>query len=542
MTPHQIKTLRKQLTGSITDHKEVRDYFATDGSVFTINPSAVIYPRQVEDVQIAARYAYEQAQAGKPFSLIGRGKGTDQSGGALGSGAMVVFPSSMNRIRRLTKDTVTVEPGLVYGALQRVLHTHGRFLPPYPSSVDYSTVGGAAANNTAGEKSFKYGATAAWIKRLKVVLDDGSLIETRRLSRREVARKKGLMTREGDLYRGIDGLLQDHSALIKETQPHTSKNAAGYRLAAVRGSGGSIDLTQLFIGAQGTLGLITEITFATAHFESRRTLVIASFDSLEKVGDSVLRLQKLQPSAMEVIDQYALSALQTAQPQLLEGIVAGELPKILLMVEFDNQSHVRQNLLGRRAERIMHKYTKTHRILASRQDQAKLWHIRHAAAAVVSLNHKIKKALPIIEDACVPVAKMDEFLEGVYKLLKKHKLESAVWGHAGDGNFHLQPFLDLSKAKDRKTVFKLMDEFYTLVIKLGGTTTGEHGDGLLRAPYLEKLYGREMYEVFKEVKQICDPHGIFNPDIKLGVTKKDLEPLLRDEYSMGHLYDHMPIC
>jgi FAD/FMN-containing dehydrogenase len=175
------------------------------------------------------------------------------------------------------------------------------------------------------------------------------------------------------------------------------------------------------------------------------------------------------------------------------------------------------------------------------KEQQRLWKIRHSAAAVIWMNNGPKKALPIIEDGCVPVEKLSEFLDGVYKMLKKHKLEIAVWGHAGDANFHMQPFMDLSKAADRKKVFKVMDEFYGMVIKMGGTTAGEHNDGLLRAPYLKKLYGEEMYDLFKDVKNLCDPKGIFNPRIKLDVTKSDLEGVLRHEYSMRHLYDHMPM-
>jgi FAD/FMN-containing dehydrogenase len=541
MKPAQIKELRKRIDGEITDAKDAREYFSTDGSVFTIMPSAVVYPENAQDVQSIVAYAQEESQKkDKKFSLIARGKGTDQAGAALGDGAMVVFPAHMRHVGRVTKDTVTVQPGMIFGSLQQILHTHERFLPFYPSSVDYATMGGAVANNTCGEMTYKYGSTAEWVKSLKVVLDDGSVIETKRISKRRLNHKKGLMTREGDIYRQIDGLLQDNAALIKQSQPHTSKNAAGYRLGHVRGKDGSFDLSQLFIGAQGTLGIVTEATFKTAPYQHHTTLVVGYFDSLEKAGEAVLKLQKLGPAAMEVVDYYLLDFLRKNQPETIEGLVPDELPKVVILIEFDNASHLRQNFLARRTERILSKLATSQRATQSNRTEHKLWKIRHSAAAVIWMNNGPKKALPIIEDGCVPVEKLPEFLDGVYKLLKKHKLEIAVWGHAGDANFHMQPFMDLSKAKDRKTVFKLMDEFYGMVMKMGGTTAGEHNDGLLRAPYLEKLYGAETYDLFKRVKEICDPQAIFNPRIKLDVTKKDIEPLLRHEYSMKHLYDHMP--
>jgi FAD/FMN-containing dehydrogenase len=542
MKPAQIKELRECLTGEITSSKEAREYFSTDGSVFTIMPSAVIYPQNTEDVRETVAYAHDQAtKESKKFSLIARGKGTDQAGAALGDGAMVVFPAHMNKVLRITKDTVTVQPGIIFGTLQNILHTHGRFLPPYPSSIDYATMGGAVANNTCGEKTYKYGSTADWVRNLKVVLDDGSIIETKRISKRELHRKKGLMTREGDLYRLIDGLIQDNASIIKETQPKTSKNSAGYRLGHIKGKDGSFDLSQLFIGAQGTLGIVTEMTFATAPYEPRTNLVVGYFDSLDKASEAVLKLQKLQPSAMEVVDYYLLDFLRKNQPETLVGVLPeGDLPRVVILVEFDNPSHFRQNLQGRAAEKVLSKLATHQRTSTNRREQERLWKIRHSAAAVIWMNNGPKKALPIIEDGCVPVEKMPEFLNNVYKILQKHKLEIAVWGHAGDANFHMQPFMDLSKKKDRETLFKVMDEYYAMVMKLGGTTAGEHNDGLLRAPYLKKLYGTDTYELFRQVKQICDPRGIFNPRIKLDVTKDDLEPLLRHEYSMKHLYDHMP--
>lgn len=541
MKSAQIKALQSQIDGSVTDAKDAREYFSTDGSVFKIMPSAVVYPQNAQDVQKAVAYASQQADTKTTkFSLIARGKGTDQGGAALGDGAMVVFPAHMNHIGKVTKDTVTVQPGVIFGSLQKVLHSHGRFLPPYPSSIDFATMGGAVANNTCGEMTYKYGSTADWVQSLQVVLDDGSLIETKRISKRALNRKKGLMTREGEIYRKIDGLIQDHAALIKSTAIKTRKNSTGYRLGAIKGRDGSFDLSQLFIGAQGTLGMVTEATFKTAEYQHFTTLVVGYFDSLEKAGEAVLKLKKLRPAAMEVVDYYLLDFLRKNQPETIAGLVPDELPKVVILIEFDNPSHLRQNILRRRATRILSKLTTEQRWTQNPRTEHRLWKIRHSAAAVIWMNNGPKKALPIIEDGCVPVEKLPDFLEGVYALLKKHKLEIAVWGHAGDADFHMQPFMDLSKVKDRKLVFKVMDEFYDMVIKMGGTTAGEHNDGLLRAPYLKDLYGQEMYDVFKAVKQICDPKGIFNPRIKLDVTKKDLEPLLRHEYSMKHLYDHMP--
>jgi FAD/FMN-containing dehydrogenase len=150
------------------------------------------------------------------------------------------------------------------------------------------------------------------------------------------------------------------------------------------------------------------------------------------------------------------------------------------------------------------------------------------------------KAVPIIEDGIVPPEKLEEYINGVYQLFAGLQLQAAIWGHAGDGNLHMQPFLDLSQIGDRQKAFRLIDEYYKLVISLGGSTSGEHGDGRLRAPYLEQLYGPEAYAVFTKVKQIFDPYGTMNPGVKTGVTLEDIKPLVRNSYSLEHLYDHMP--
>lgn len=538
--PNHFKELQHRVRGNVSTANDMLDYFSTDGSVFTIRPKGVVYPKTTADVVATVKYANELAEKGVKIGITARGKGTDQAGGALGDGLMVVFPAHMNRLLKVDKDVAVVQPGLLYRTFQDTLHSHGRFLPPYPSSIDFSSIGGAVANNACGEKTLKYGGTRDWVKSLEVVLADGSVINTRRLSKRELSRKKGLMTLEGAIYRGIDSLIMDNKAIIEASGPHTSKNSAGYALKNVKHKDGSFDLTQLFIGSQGTLGIFTEATIATAAYNPKTTLVVGFFDSIEKAGEAVLQLQGLKPSAMEVVDYYLLEHVRRTKPGLIGHLVPEELPKMVVLIEFDNKSQLQQNLLARRASRILKRFAKEQRTETDAHKQDELWKIRRSAAAVIWQTEGKKKALPIIEDGVVPIEKLPEFLDRVYKLLAKYKLEMAIWGHAGNANFHMQPWMDLSKVKDRKMVFDLMDEFYSMVIKMGGSTCGEHNDGLLRAPYLKKLYGSEMYDLFLQVKAICDPQNILNPRIKLNLTREDIEPLLRKEYSMEHLYDHMP--
>jgi FAD/FMN-containing dehydrogenase len=536
-----VSDLTPDLAGYITAQKDVREYFSTDGSIFKIEPTAVVYPKNEADVIKVVKYVAAQAAEGNVIGITPRGKGTDQGGGALGSGIMMAFPAYMSKMIRLERNRVTVQPGVNYQLLQDVLHAEQRFLPPYPSSIAWATMGGAVANNSCGEKTYKYGSTRHYVESMKIVLSDGSLITTRKLTPRELSKKKGQNDLEGHLYRQVDHILSDHKELISKMHPHTTKSSSGYSLWRIRDpKDGTFDLGQLFVGSQGTLGIVTEITFKTVPYNPTPTLIAAYFDDIKKAGEAVVRLKALGASAIELVDENLLKFLLKHKPGQLDGLLPEQLPKIVFLVEFDDASSFKRGIKARRALRILKKLTYSTRISNDVAEQERLWKIRHSAAAVIWMNDGPKKALPIIEDGCVPSDKIPEFLEKVYKLFAKYGLESAVWGHAGDGDMHMQPFFDLSKKLDREKVFELADDYYNMVIKMGGTTCGEHNDGLIRAPYLKKLFGKDMYHVFQQIKETFDPYNVMNPQVKMNVEKADIIPLVRHEYSMKHLYDHMP--
>ncbi len=532
--------LSKHLRGEVLDKKTALDYFSTDGSIFTVMPRAVVYPQDVTDVRKIAKFSWQLAERGKKLPITARGKGTDQGGGALGSGLMMVLPAHMNRLLDIDRQTVTVEPGMLYGDLQRTLHSHGRFLPPYPSSIEFSTVGGAVANNACGEKTLKYGCTADYIQELEVVLANGEVMRTRPLSKRELNKKKGKTDFEGEIYRKVDGLLLDNAETIEQARPNVSKNAAGYALWDIRQPDGTFDLSRLIAGSQGTLGTVTEITLRTEAYNPYTHLLAVFFDDIEKAGQAASELQKLNPSAMEVVDYHLLDFLQRNHPEKLQGVIDGELPKLVFLVEFDNEKKGARKRKAKKAQKIVRDLALDVRTTTDPDEQDDLWKIRRSAAAVIWQDKGKKKALPIIEDGVVPIEKLPDFLRRAYDLFKKYNLEIAVWGHAGNANFHMQPFLDLGDTQDRQTVYKLMDDFYRMLVEMGGSTCGEHNDGRLRAPYLRELYGDDMYGLFQQVKDIFDPHRILNPEVKVDVTKDTTRKQMRNSYAMEHLYDHMP--
>lgn len=535
-----LSNFRQKLDGEAVVDTHTRDFFSTDGGIFKVEPKLVIYPRTENDVVETVKFSSYMSKSGRPLPITARGKGTDQSGSSLSEGISLVFPAHMKKITRLTAQTVSVQPGLIYSNLETVLKSHGRYLPPYPASVELCSIGGAIANNAAGEKTLKYGATRNYVNGLRVVIHNGDVIETRRLTKKELKQKKKQDNLEGQLYNKLDVLIETNKELIYKQKPGVSKNSAGYALWDIKRPDGSFDMSQLFVGAQGTLGIITEAQLRHVPFNPHTTLLVGYFESVTKMQQAVVKLAKLAPSALELVDDNVINFVLENSPEVIKGLLPEKMPKVVLLVEFDDEKSKLQQKKAVSAKAILAEYAFEQKLSTNSTEQDKLWRIRRQAAAVIWMNQGPKKALPIIEDAVVPLDKFEEFIGQAYHILDKYKVNIAVWGHAGNGHLHIQPFMDLSNIKDRHKIFTLCDEFYKMVLSLGGSISGEHNDGIMRGPYLRQMYGTELFGLFREVKRMFDPDNIFNPRSKTGASKEYGVVHLRKEYSMKHLTEHLP--
>lgn len=535
--------LQEHLMGEVMTSADARRYFATDGSIFSVLPALIVYPRNENDLRKTARFTWQLAERGRVIPITARGSGTDQSGAALGSGLVLVFPAHLNRIIELDPKSgqVTVEPGINFGKLQQTLITHGRFLPPYPASLEYSTVGGAVANNAGGEKSFKYGDMRGYVASLKVVLANGEVIETGRLSKRELGKKLGLASFEGEIYRAVDTLIEEQKDAIGKLGSAVTKNASGYDLANIKNKDG-FDLTPLFVGSQGTLGIISEIKLDTVAHNPSTTLMVGMFDDIAKVQQAIIELRALNnlPSSLEMVNDQLIDMVGKLSPNLLKEIINPPYPKVILFIEFDDDELRTQKRMAKKASKILQTYATSQQLAASDHEKAQMIKLRQAAAILIAHSEGTLRALPVIEDGVVPPSKLADYMLGLYALLKKHGLTSAVWGHAGDANLHVQPYLDIGQLGDRQKLFRLMEEYYSLLASLGGSASGEHGDGRLRGPYLTKFYSEETYALLQKIKQIFDPYGTLNPGVKIDVSESDIKLLLRNQFSLGASYDHMP--
>ncbi len=533
--------LQEHLVGEVTDSLDVRRYFAHDASILQITPSIIVYPANENDVRKTARFSWQLAERNKTLPITARGGGSDTSGAAIGSGVMMVFTAHMNRILALNpgKQFVTVEPGITFGALQQTLYTHGHFLPPYPASSAYATIGGSLANNSVGEKSVKYGDMAQYVQKLTVVLANGEVIETGPLSKRDLNKKMGLTSLEGSIYRGIDGLLEENQALLADEKSRIRArfNRSGYNLFDIKKKG-NFDLTPLFLGSQGTLGIITEATLKLVPHNPLAELAVLSLDSLSELQDALPSILSLEPSMCEMLNRAAIVQLTKANPSQLKGVLQNPGAEIHLILEFDDSKEGAQKKSLKGLAKLAEKTGGYLMIAAGNEDRDKINKLRRAAATMHLMSRGNAKALPVAEDVAVPTDRLADFLRRAAEIYAGGGMQMAAWGHAGDGVVRTQPMLDLAEIGDRQKLYKLQDLIYNTALNMGGSLSAAAGDGRMRAPYLGHIYGQEARKMMLDVKNIFDPYGILNRGVKTA-SAEEVKSLMRTEYGRrGH--EHLP--
>lgn len=536
--------LQEHLIGEVVTSDDARRFFSTDGSIFEVVPAIIAYPRNENDVRKTARFVWQLAERGRLVPLTPRGLGSNTTGSAISSGIVMVFPAHLNKILELdTKSgAVVVEPGVGIDKLQQALHTHGRFLPPTPVNYYYSSIGGAMAKNSAGEHSIKYGSIKNYVKKARVVLSNGEVIETRRLSKREFSKKMGLSTFEGEIYRAIDTLIEENHGIIKNFNLDVAKNSAGYDIFSVKRKDKSFDLTPLIVGSEGTLGIITEAELDTEPYNPKTTVITAKVDDINKCGEilSAIRSLKDIPSTVDIIDQGIINFIARTNPNQIKDIFTSPYPAIYMIVEFDDTSDRKQSKAAHRVKKIFEKHDVDFSVESDEEQKLVTKKVRDLVSAFVGYQEGNKQALPVVNDAIVPQENFMELIKGIYTMCKNYNLTPALWGQAADANVSFYPFLDVGQLGDRQKIFRLMDEYYNLVIELGGSISAEEGDGRLRTPYLEKMYGPDVYQLFGKIKQVFDPYNILNPGVKLGSAAEDNKAILRSSYSLAGKHNYLP--
>lgn len=541
--------LQAHISGDVFSGAKMREAYSEDGSILTITPSLIVYPRTTNDVRKVARFAWQLAEKGHVLPVTTRGNGTDTSGAAIGKGIILNTTAHMGRILELdTKQRlVRVQPGLNFKSLQETLHTHGLFLPAYPANYKYSTIGGAIANNASGEKSFKYGAMSEWVQKLEVVLANGEVIQTGKINKKELERKKGLASLEGELYRAVDGLVYDHETAIYDYDDNRrsflARDNVGYSIADVFSKDGSCDLTPLFVGSQGTLGVITEAIIKVEAYAPQTSLLVASFDSMEAMAEAVDVAAVLAPSSIEMIDEKLIAFVKKERGvDIIKSTfdTTDVPPKAILFIECDDENLRKRNKKIKKLYKQLSRIAVDIRATDDPEVQESLWAARASTSAVLQYEKGHTAALPIIDDCIVPSDKLLDLIGAINGLGAKHKLDLAIWGHAGDANLHVMPLLDLTKLGDRQKVFKLMNEYFAAVVALGGSIAAENNEGRVRAAFANLQLGEELTGVMNGIKKAFDPYNMLNPGVKTGTTLKQLVDMMREDYSVVRHADYVP--
>lgn len=541
--------LQSHISGDVIVSNKIRQVYSQDGSILTITPSLIVYPRSTNDIRKVARFGWQLAEKGHVLPITPRGSGTDTNGSALGKGIILNTTAHMGKILELDtrQKLVRVQPGLNFRSLQETLHTHGLFLPAYPANYKYSTIGGAIANNAAGEKSLKYGSMREWVQKLEVVLANGEVIQTGKVSKKELERKKGLATLEGELYRAVDGLVADHENAIYDyddnRKSYLSRDNVGYALADVFSKDGSCDLTPLFVGSQGTLGVITEAIIKVAPYSPHKSVIVAGFSSTKAMVEAVNLALAMDPSSIEMIDQALIKyAKQERGLNLVANLFETDQsnPLAILFIEYDEENQRKRNKKIKKLYKLLSKTATDIRATDDPEAQEAIWAVRDASSVIVNYDRSGKAALPVIDDCIVPIEKLDQLIGVINELSTKHKLELATWGHAGDANLHVMPLLDMGKLGDRQKIFRIMNDYFAAVVDLGGSIAAENNDGRLRTPFTQLQLGEELTQVNATLKKAADPFAMLNPGVKTGTKLKEIVDLLSDSYSLARHADYLP--
>lgn len=531
-----ITQLRGALTGTITTSAQARNAVRHDGSLFEIIPDAVFTPASSQDVKTLVRFITTHKSQFPKLAITPRGAGTDMSGAAIGS-SIILDTQHLNALHGFRGHLVQAQPGVKLYDLQRMLSAHSLTIGSSPSSEDIATVGGMVANNAAGAASFRHGSTQAAVRSLKVVLADGNEYTVRALSQGELAKKMAETTYEGRLYAHLYSLLNRHYDLIRNARPYSTKNASGYNLWDVWDKeAGVFDMTQLITGSQGTLGVITDVTLEAVRQSAYTGTLLVQLPTLRNL-DAILKLVKQhRPLSIEGFDDISFAQGVRSRKVLRKQLGTREYTKqqlqlntaphltLAITLDAETQKELTQKLEQLHGE-IGH-YRVAIDILTDDSIDGPLRRTRNATLALLQDQIKTRHASPFIDDMAVHPQYISAFLPRLRKLLKKHKLPATIHGHFGDGNFHILPLITLSANQKQSILEPLMRDITSLVLEYGGTISAEHGDGMVRGPWLPAQYGQEVYGLFKAVKELFDPLYIFNPHKKTDASW---------EYSMSHL-------
>ena len=539
--------------GEIDDSATALEFYSHDASMFELKPKLVVKPKDANDVEELVKYVAGNKAHDANLSITARSAGTCMSGGSINDSIIVDFQKHFNKVKKVTSTTANVEPGVFYRDFEPETLKHGALMPSYPASRELASVGGMVNNNAGGEKSLEFGKTEDYVTELEFVFADGIKRIVKPLNKTELNKKMKQKDFEGEVYKKLFELIDGNYEKIKAAKPNVTKNSTGYNLWNVWDRNtGIFDLTQLIVGGQGTLGFVTDIHFKLVPAPKHSGLLILFMKDIEDLGEVIPKVLEAKPATFEAFDEATMLLGIKFMPsfhkmigwggviKLLFSFISTGLhmfrgiPKLIVMVEFNGETEqeVRKKVHALHTELAKHRAR--YEINDFEEDATegkseKFWLMRRYSFQLLRSKVKEKHTAPFIDDFVVPPEYLSEFLPKLREIINKYDLFATLAGHMGDGNFHVIPLMKLEDQKDRAKILPAMKAVNKLVLKYGGSLSGEHNDGLVRGPWLEEMYGKEIYQLFRDAKDIMDPQHIFNPHKKANADW---------EYSFGHIRDH----
>jgi FAD/FMN-containing dehydrogenase len=498
MLPHP------NIRGVYRTDPRARAAYAEAAGIYRILPMAVCLPADVEDLVKLVCWAAEYRVA-----LVPRGAGSAMGGGNVGEGVIVDLGRMAGRrleVNSAARRAVT-SAGVTHAELNAAAGHHGLRLPPDPSSGQWATLGGMVSTNAAGARSVRYGSVRRWVDGLTLITVDGEAARLRRGNAPVVDSMPAALLR---FDRESAPAIAAAAPLIAARFPQTRKNSSGYALDAYLGSG---DVLDLIIGAEGTLGIVTEIEWRLDPIPPFRAGLRVTLRSLDHLSEAIATLDSFQPSAIELLDRSFLD-LVGPTARAAAGLEQSDAGAVLLVeLERSDAEALRQALESATAS--LQPLALSIETAFSAAAAEHLWAIRHAASPILARLPEDRRSLQVIEDACVPIERMGEYIRAVRLAAADHDIPVVVFGHAGDGHIHVNLLPELARPGWEADIVHLLDEVTETVVRLGGTLSGEHGDGRLRADALVRVYGPQIVELFRRVKHSFDPLGILNPGVIL---------------------------
>lgn len=543
--------------GGISSDKKFLEKYSTDESIFYVRPQVVLQPKTSHDIEIATKIIAVETKRFTSLSLTPKAAGTGLSGGSLTDSIVIDVCTHLTKIGEVkeTKDgaTIVTEPGAMWRDVEKKLKRVNCYIPSYTSSKDICSIGGSIGNNAAGPDSLRYGHCADWVESLDVVLCDGNTYTFKALTYKEFTALSKQKHEHARIAREIYTLIEKNEKTIRDGKPKTQKNSAGYALwnvvstsiAEFKKGKGTFDLTRIISGSQGSVGIITSITMRSIPIQQNTSLLVLPLFTLDEAAKSIMTALKYNPINIEIFDGLTFD-LALKNPDFFKTRLQGldyykvllamyttyhlrfgrKTPEFTILVTVDEET-TRKTPATEIANDISVSGSKA-RVIRNANEVEMFLQIRRASYSLSKLMDPEKRPAAFLEDMTVPPENMAKFFIEIKRLFKEFNVTAAIHGHGGNGHFHFYPLLDFTKKTTPLLVERMAERFYSAAVKFKGNICGEHNDGIMRTPYLNKIFSKPVLDLFKQCEHIFDPDDIFNPG-------KKVNPRFDIKESMRHI-------